>query len=772
MQRSRLPLYHDWRFLRADEPEAWQPSFDDSSWKVVSVPHCFNAEDTFLPIRGYYRGPAWYRCRLPQSVGGASGAHIELVALGAFAVTKVWINGAWVGEFMGGFTGFRVDLTPHLVAEGENVLAMRITNEHDPEVLPGKDIPDYNLYGGLYREVELRLTDPLHIADRGLLLSTPSVSHSSGEIALQVRVQNRRRRPVPGRVAVTVLGPGGETASGGEREFHISEGGDELVPVPLPAVQNPKLWSPDAPNLYQLCATLSDDSGVVDSDAINFGFRWYEFDTDRGFFLNGRPLKLRGVNRHQDYPGLGNALPAAFQAYDVQLIKEMGGNFVRCSHYPMHPAFLDACDRLGLLVYAEIASWQHIGGERFADNAVAMMEEMIARDRHHPSIILWGLLNEGREAALFRRLNETAHRLDPDRLTTYAENNPEDALELGTARIPDVLGLNYRTDDLDDLRAKLPGAKLFSSEHTNADAARHGDIEKEVWQMFRVLHDVDQIDRREWMAGSALWCMHDYGTDYGVVWPLQKSGIFDAWRIPKAGAVALRARWTDAPLVHIVGHWNHTGLECADSHFEPHLAGAGRQFATSGLARPGVQALFDAYVKRGQPVPVVVISNLERVELFLNGRSLGARARSKGFVWYVPYEPGVLRAVAQTPHGEIRDERRTAASPDITGTIRLETLHAELPANGTDITLVTATIVDKEGVPVPDIARAISFRVSLDDKDGGADLFGVGGLPGIIAQNGQARIVLRAGRTPGRLRITAEGAALRDGETYMTLISA
>lgn len=770
MQRTWIPLSHDWRFLRADAPDAWQPGFDDSSWDTVSLPHTFNAEDTFIPTRGYYRGPAWYRLRLPQV---PAGARVELAALGAFAVTSVWLNGAFLGEFMGGFTGFSVNLTPHLQAAAENVLALRVTNEHDPEVLPGKDIPDYNLYGGIYREIGLRLTDPLHIPDRGIILNTPKVSEGCGETELSVLVRNDRPQAARGLVVVTITGPDGQPASNGQCDFEVAPRAETTAAVSLPPVKNPRLWSPDSPHLYTASVEVKDASGVIDAQPLTFGFRWYEFDADRGFFLNGKRLQLRGLNRHQDYPGIGNALPASFQAYDAQLTKEMGGNFVRCSHYPMHPAFLDACDRLGILVYEEIASWQHIGGPRFADNAVVMMEQMIARDRHHPSIILWGLLNEGRDAALFRRLNETAHRCDPYRLTIYAENHPEKGIALGTVGIPDVLGINYLVERIDEVRAMLPGLRLLSSEHTNADVSDSGDLEKELYQLARVLNDLDRFEAREWLAGTALWSMHDYGTDLDVVWPLQKSGVFDAWRFPKAAALAIRARWSNQPFIHLVGHWTRTGLKNGDAHFEPFLTWMLSDSPDKAPLHPGLRQAFTTALARLKPESVFVICDQSAVELFLNGKSLGRCSASEGFVWQVPYEPGVLRAVARTADGrEISDERRTAKPTGSTGAIRLETLHPELPANGTDITLVTATIVDEDGTPVPEAVRPVSFRAYLDGKEGGATFFGVGGVPGVVTRAGRGRIVLRAGRTPGTLRLIAESPALQDGETTMTLLPA
>ena len=737
MLRTWIPLAHDWKFLRDESPDAWQAAFDDSSWKTVSVPHCFNADDTFLPQRGYYRGPAWYRTRLPET---PAGARVELAALGAFSVTHAWINGTFVGKFMGGYTGFSVNLTPHLRRRKANLLSLRVTSLHNPDVLPGKEIPDYNLYGGIYREIGLRVSDPLFIPDRGIVVSTPKVTKEQGAVHLNVSVRNDRRGKVRGRVAAEVLAPDGKVVSAGEQHLLIAGKNERMVTVPLPPVADPALWSPDSPSLYRVRVRLHDASGLVDEQCANFGFRWFRFDADKGFFLNDRQLKLHGANRHQDYPGIGNALPASFQAYDVALLKEMGANFVRCSHYPMHPAFLDACDRLGLLVLEEIASWQFIGGTQFTANAVAMMEEMIARDRHHPSIILWGLLNEGRSNALFQTLNDTARRCDPWRLTIYADNRPEEGMKLGTVLIPDVLGLNYKVPHLDELRETLKGLKLTNTEHTNAntgerrkpDGTLFTDAESEIWQVERIFHDLDEFDKREWMAGSTLWCMHDYGTDYEPVWPLQKSGVFDTWRIPKPAAHAIRARWTKEPFLRIAQHWTWPGSE-------------------------------------GKPQTVFVFSNAEAVELRLNGRSLGTQTqsekpRSEGFVWEVPYEPGTLVALGKHSGGELRDERRTAGEP---AEVRLESLAAELPANGTDITLLTVTIVDKSGTHVPSADLAVSFRA-----EGDATFFGLGGHPEVRTRSGVGRIVLRAGQTPGPVKIIAESAGLKAGSGTVTMTKA
>ncbi len=736
MVRNWMPLAHGWKFLRDECSHAWKAEFDDSLWETVSVPHSFNAADTFVPEPGYpdyYRGGTWYRRILPRT---PAGARVELTALGVFSVTDVWVNGKHVGKFMGGYTGFCTNLTPYLKRAGENVLALRVTNQHNPDVLPGLDFPDYNLYGGIYREIGLSITAPLHIPDRGIVLTTPRVSRESAAIHLNVRVANDQKRSASGTVVVDVKSPGGRVVARGRQHYVVAAHTERLVTIPLPQISQPKLWSPDNPTLYLVHVKLLEGEEVVDAQSLRFGFRWFRFDADKGFFLNGRHLKLHGVNRHQDFAGLGNALPANFQAHDVKLIKEMGANFVRCSHYPMHPAFLDACDEMGVIVLEEIASWQWIGGSRFTENAIAMMREMIARDRHHPSIILWGLLNEGRSSDLFRTLNATAKQADPWRATIYADNEPEEGLELGTVFVPDVLGLNYKVPHLDELRAILKGIKLSNTEHTNAntgerrkaDGTLFSDEESQIWQIERILHDIAEFEKREWIAGNALWCMHDYGTEYAVSRPIQKSGVFDAWRIPKAAAYAIRAWWSKEPFVRIAEHWTYPGTE-------------------------------------GSPRKVIVLSNCESVELLVNGRSFGSRTRDPHaywFEWEVPYSPGEIVAVGHTPSGDLQDLRRTAGTPSA---IAIETLDRSLPANGTDITLVTVTVVDAHGTPVPSAEAEVRFSVS-----GGGTFFGLYGNTSVSTRSGVGRIAYRSARKKGTVRITASADGLAPASVELKLI--
>ena len=258
-----------------------EPGYDDSWWQDISVPHSFNAEDTFIAQRGYYRGPAWYRCVLPDR---SWDRRTELQALGSFAVTDVWLNGIHLGSFMGGFTGFTADLTPHL-GPRRNVLVLRVTNEHDPEVLPGKDIPDYDLYGGVYREIGLRVTDPVHIPQCGIIVTTPAVSEERGTIHLNVSVRNDTESRFAGTVAVSISDPSGAQIADATQEFTVAPGVERLVHVPVPEIESPSLWSPDEPSLYTVSAAIvGGDEATLDQQSLSFGFRWFDMDADKGFF--------------------------------------------------------------------------------------------------------------------------------------------------------------------------------------------------------------------------------------------------------------------------------------------------------------------------------------------------------------------------------------------------------------------------------------------------------------------------------------------------------
>ncbi|MFH1743927.1 MAG: glycoside hydrolase family 2 TIM barrel-domain containing protein, partial [bacterium] len=605
MTHQQIDVCRDWCLFLEDEPAMASPDYVPERPLSVDLPHTWNATDTFAPSRGYWRGVGWYR-KTFESREEWRDRRVLLELMGFFCTAQVWLNEKCLGYAEDGFTGQFYDLTEYLNTPGKiNTLAIRIDNRHDPELLPGREIPDYVLYGGIYREVFLHITDRPYLVERGVTFSTQDVSASSAHCSISTEIGGVDDGNSY-QIRTTLIAPDGTLAGETTTEINSPATIQQVLKLSVPC-----LWSVDSPALYTLVSSLEqgDTQKVIDRCETRVGIRWFEFQVNGDFLLNGKKVFLKGVNRHQDFGGLGNAVPERLQAYDAELIKELGGNFVRLSHYPQHPAFLDACDRLGVLTFAEIASWQHIGGPRFTANAEAMMRAMIRRDKNHPSIVLWGLLNEGRSKPLFERLNEVAHECDPTRPTVYAENFPDEGLALGTVHIPDVLGINYKFPHLAEIRETLPDKKLFSSEHTNEDHCERGDAEKENRYLENLQNNLEILAAHPFLAGGTLWSMHDYATDYRPTWPHHFSGVVDHVRLYKEAAHLLRAWWRDNLIVHITGHWTYPG---------------------------------DA----GKPKKVRVISNAERVELYCNNKCVGEQSGRQLLEWETEYQPGRLIAKA------------------------------------------------------------------------------------------------------------------------------
>jgi len=707
-----MDLCRNWTLSLEDQQTMIFPDFRPDQPLSVNLPHTWNATDSFTPSRGYWRGVGWYRKTfLTQKEW--RGRRVLLELAGFFCTAQVWLNQKCIRYDEDGFTGQFYDLTQFLNPAGqENTLAIRIDSRHDPELLPGREVPDYLLYGGIYREVRLHLTSHTHIAEQGISFTTPEVSpeHALCRIATEITGLAPDTLPVHSvhKIHCILLDPDGNPAGEISTDFHTP--GTIHQDIHL---RNPRLWSVDEPQLYMLISELQAQTSqgwtLIDRMETPVGIRFFEFQVNGDFLLNGKKVLLRGVNRHQDIGGLGNAMPKRLQALDAELIKDLGGNFVRLSHYPQHPDFLDACDRLGILAYAEIASWQHIGGARFMSNAESMMRAMIRRDRNHASILLWGLLNEGRSKSLFERLHIVAHECDPTRPTVYAENEPEEGLRLGTVDIPDVLGLNYKLPHLDELRAMLPDKKLFSSEHTNADFCKRGNWELEDRYLTRLEADLEILAAHPFMAGGTLWCMHDYATDYAPTWPHHFSGVMDHVRLYKEPAYLLRAWWRTDLNVHIAGHWTFPGEE-------------------------------------GREKTVRVLSNGDWVELCLNNTSLGAKSGGRMLEWNVPYQPGKLVARAWRGQETVEHILETGGPASA---LLLTADPDEILADAQDAALVTVCLVDAQGRRVPE-NRAVALAI-----DGPAALRTVGGLPVVLLSAGVGRFAVQSSGESGRVTIRA-----------------
>jgi beta-galactosidase len=341
-----------------------------------------------------------------------------------------------------------------------------------------------------------------------------------------------------------------------------------------------------------------------------------------------------------------------------------------------------------------------------------MMASMIRRDRNRPSVILWGMMNEGRSRKLLERLKATAAKHDPTRPTVYADNKLADGVTHGTVFIPQVLGINYMLESIDAFHSAYPQLKLLVSEHTNADRAVRGDLEQERLQAERIASDLDIIESRLFLAGSTLWSMHDYGTDYEPVWPVQRSGILDEYRLPKEAYHMLAARWSRHPVLHIASDWNG-----------PHA--------------------------EGEEVEVRIYTNCSQVELSLNGRSLGTKAGQNPAVWRVPYSPGEITAVAGGENLPVLC--RTVSSPGRAHGIVL-TCPDTMKADGRDCVVAVVQVVDEGNRPVAAYAKTIALETR-----GPGRVVAPGGSKEVLPRAGLAAIVVKSTGRKGKVIITASG---------------
>lgn len=677
--RTRVSLNKDWKFLAADAPGAEQAGFKDARWKKVDVPHTWNSEDTEDDVPGYRMGIGWYRKLINLSAQLRS-KRLFLYFEGANQTAEVFVNGKFVGRHQGGYTAFVFDVTAFVTldsANNENTIAVKVDNSIN-ENIPPSPTADFNLYGGIYRDVWLVATEPVHFtmldyASSGVYVDTPEVSAESATARTRGRVTNNSPQARQLRVRNTVLDGIGATVAVSESSLSVEAEAEAGFQQGDLVIRKPRLWSPETPYLYSLQTQLFDGEKLLDQVNNPLGFRWFSFHPDLGFFLNGNRYKLRAANRHQDYFGLGNAVSNETQVKDLAIAKELGLNCVLLAHYPQDPAVLEAADQMGLFVWEEIPIVREISTTKeFADNCQVMLREMIRQHHNHPSIIMWCLMNEvflkmrtepgyvRQVVALARVLAELARNEDPTRVTVISANRPYDESDIynasGLLSIPQVVGWHmyfgwYYEDFaglgkfLDEEHRRFPRRILFVSEYgADSDARLHslkpmrGDLSTEWAQLYHESY-LPQIEARPYLSGSAVWAQNDFGSEArGESMPhINTKGLFTFDRRAKDIYYFYKAAFSSTPVLYIATHdW---------------LSRTGTNPVTTG-----------PHGKRGRPVvvqPVSVYSNLSVVDLFVNSVSLGVKpvGPTKKVTWNVPFQDGLntLEARGRTSGRELRD---------------------------------------------------------------------------------------------------------------------
>jgi beta-galactosidase len=626
--RSDLLLDDGWRFLRSDVVGAGDASFDDASWTAISLPHTWNALDGQDGGNDYYRGTGWYRRHvvLPAS---ASGKKVYLQFDGSNTVTDVYVNGTPIGEHRGGYARFRFDVTASMQAGADNVIAVEVSNAPFPDVPPLD--ADFTFFGGLYRDVHLLVTDPVHIdtedyGSDGVYLETSDVSATSASLLARVRVRNGGAAAAAVTVKTTIVRADGAVETTLSAAGTVAAGRTQTLAANT-TIACPHLWNGTAdPYLYAAYAELEVGGQTVDWVAAPLGFRSYSVDASLGFFLNGAYLDLHGVDRHQDRLNMGWAITDKEHDEDMALIREMGANIVRLAHYQHAQHFYDLADRAGIVVWSEIPLVNAVtNSAAFTDNAVAQMTELIRQNFNHPAVVFWGIGNEQRNDdsvtnSVLSTLASLVRSQDRSRLSTYASCCVSDASAV--ARHGDVSGYNKyygwyegQTSDFgpwaDALHAANPTLKIGVSEYgAGASISQHqdppaqpptaGPFHPEEWQT--AFHEATwtQMKSRRFLWGKMVWNMFDFASDgrsEGDTPGRNDKGLVTYDRKTRKDAFYwYKANWTTAPFVYITS----------------------RRFTPRTTATANVK----------------VYSNTEAVALAVNGADLGAVTSSDHvFVW-------------------------------------------------------------------------------------------------------------------------------------------
>lgn len=732
--------YDQGDFAKTGDFKFAKAGFDDSKWRSLDLPHDWAVElpfidDKALESHGFKplgrRFPdtsvGWYRREfdIPAS---DNGRRISVQFDGAFRSVIVFVNGCFIGRNDNGYAPFTFDLSDFLNYGGKNYLVARVdASMGDGWFYEG---------AGIYRHVWLTKTDAVHLGQWESWVR-PALNGTTATLSLGTTVRNEGKQSESARVTWKIVDAKGTTVATAEAPAQQIAADGSAIFSASAKLNGPALWSVDAANLYSAIVTVETGGKAADAERVPFGIRTAEFTADKGFFLNGKPFKIQGTCNHQDHAGVGAALPDSLQYFRVGVLKEMGCNGVRTSHNMPTPEWVEACDRMGMVMMCET--------RQMSSNPEGMrqLELMVKRYRNSPSVILWSIGNEEFQlqndmaeqgARIGADMVRLCHELDLTRVVSAAVNGDN---EKGVSTALDIIGFNYNLKFPDKYHAGHPDKACYGSETSSAISTRGiystdklrnwvnsyegvvpwGETPEEWWKFYGT---------REWLAGGFAWTGFDYRgepTPYG--WPSINSqfGIVDMCGFPKDYFYYYKAWWGKEPSLHLFPHWNWEGRE-------------------------------------GHEIPVWVYSNAEEVELFVNGKTAGKQQVPQfGHVeWKVRYEPGYIEARASKGGKVILTEKRetTGASAQL----RLTADRTQINADGEDVAVIKVEVLDQEGRLMPTAGDSIKFNIS-----GAGKLIGVGNgdpncqesdkEPKRSAFNGLAQVIVQSTKTPGEIHVEA-----------------
>ncbi len=787
--RNQIRLDADWKFAfgHAANPEkdfnyglknvfvksgiatgtAIDSKFNDSAWRSLDIPHDWAVELPFVkvdnfdvmahgykPVGGLFPATSvgWYRKHFTIAKAD-SGQRFQIQFDGIFRDANIWINGFFVGNNKSGYVGAAYDVTDYINFDEENVLVVRADATHyEGWFYEG---------AGIYRHVWLNKYGNINIQRDGIFAYS-AVGNNKATVTVETTIDNKSPQSSAATATSFLLNRLGQVVGTSKAQLLSLPPGTSKVTTQSINIQKPQLWSLEDPYLYRVMVQIKDAGKIVDQKIIRFGIRTIDIKTN-GVFLNDKHVKLFGVNNHQDHAGVGSALPDYLQYYRISLLKNMGVNAYRTSHNAPTPELLDACDSLGMLVMDE--QRQVNSSPEYVDQ----FERIIKRDRSRASVFIWSIGNEeGRIQAnsYGKRIAQTLvakqKLLDPTRTSTYAADLGN--IFNGVNEVIPVRSFNYRHSAVEDYHKDHPNQPIIGTEMGSTVTTR-GVVEKDSVRAYLPDQDISApwwastaeawwkvaADKDYWLGGF-VWTGFDYrGEPTPYEWPNINShfGILDMCGFPKNIYYYYQSWWTDKDVLHISPHWNLP------------------------TKRAGWQD------KQGQPVEVWVNSNADDVELFLNGKSLGKKdmPRNGHLNWAVKYEPGTLSAVAFKKGKKLTAKVETTGQP---AEVVMTPYKTTMLADGTDVSVINISVVDREGREVPDADNLIKFSIKGPGK-----IIGVGngdpsshepdkcadGMWQRTLFNGKCQVIVQTGTTPGMISFDASATGLWKASTDIVTVS-
>ena len=775
-----------WKFHPGDIRDGENPTIDDSRWRGLDLPHDWSIEGEFnkynpaSPGGGALPGGiGWYRksFTMPST---AKGKAVFVEFDGIYRNSEVWINGHALGKRPYGYISFRYELTSFLnYGSTPNVIAVKVDNSQQPN-------SRWYSGSGIYRNVRLVTTDPVCVDQWGTYITASNVSDASATVTVRTSVRNGSSRNQRITLETVLLDPSGKELTRARYDGLVPSGGVSEMTREF-EVKNPPIWSVEKPQLLKAVTRVLKNGSACDDYTTVFGIRTFMFDVDKGFILNGKQVKIKGVCNHHDLGCLGSAVNFRALERQLQIMKEMGVNAIRTSHNPPAPELLALCDRMGFIVLDEAFDMWKQPKTKYDYSMdwdkwhVRDLTDMVLRDRNHPSVFMWSIGNEVLEQynkkdtsgiAIAHELASIVRGLDHTRPITSALNDQDTLNPLIRSGALDLTGYNYAHKTFPDFPKVYPGKKFLGTETTSALATRgHYDLPADTVRVWPVRWDIaftggnpdntcsaydncrvpwgstheetwKIVKKYDFLSGMFIWTGFDYlGEPTPYDWPSRSSyfGIVDLAGFPKDSYYMYQSEWTSKPVLHLLPHWNW---------------------------------------KKGDTVDVWAYSNADEVELMLNGTSLGTKKKigdDLHVAWRVAFVPGTLKAIGRTAgKPDLLQEVKTAGPA---ARIVLEADRSSISADGKDLSFVTVRVVDAEGNIVPDADNMIGF-----DVQGAGRLVGVdNGLQtshesfkasSRKAFNGLCLAVLQSGTTPGQITITARATGLQSGTVVVQTVAA